>query len=120
MKNYFKAMMLIAFTSFGAWALTTGTAVGQTKKADNKDDKKQAVRDLYLRNCARCHDADGKSQSPLGQSLGAPDLTGNEVQKMSRKSIVKVITNGEEEMPAFGKKISKTDIKALAEYVRSF
>lgn len=112
--------MLIAFLSFGVWALTTDTAIEQTKKADGKDVQKPAVRDLYLRNCARCHDADGKSQSQLGQSLGAPDLTSREVQKMSRKKIVKVVTNGEDEMPAFDRKLSKAEIKALAEYVRSF
>ena len=70
---------------------------------------------LYGRNCARCHGADGKSQTELGQTLEATDLT---AKKTSVKKNVEVITNGIGGMPSFGKKLKKAEITAIANYVR--
>lgn len=71
---------------------------------------------LYVSNCARCHGADGKGQTALGQSLDAPDLT---TSKMSAAKIKTIISTGNGSMPAFGKKLKAKDITALANYVRS-
>ncbi len=71
---------------------------------------------MYLKNCARCHGADGKSQTETGKSLDAPDLT---TDKSSVGRNVRIITKGAGEMPAFGKKLKNSEITALAKYVRS-
>lgn len=120
MRNFVKATVLVAFLSFGGWALTTKPTVYREKNVQDKDTQKTSARDLYLQNCARCHGDDGKSQSKLGKSLGATDLTSREVQKMSKKSVTKTITHGINEMPGFDKKLSKKQIKALGKFISSF
>lgn len=74
---------------------------------------------LYLNNCARCHGADGKSQTELGKKIDATDLTDSFVKKMSRKKVTNAITNGADGMPAFGKKLSKKEISSLVNYIRT-
>lgn len=120
MKIFSKAMIVLAFLTVGAWALTKKNSNFQQIAPTDKNAPVEKTADLYLQNCARCHGADGKSETTLGKSLEATDLTSREVQKMSRKKIGKVITHGYDAMPAFDKKLSKAEIKALAEYVRSF
>lgn len=121
MKNFLKAATIVAFTTVGGLALTIKPNVyRETNLTVENIEKPSAARDLYLKNCARCHGADGKSDNELGRKLDAPDLTANHAQKMKERKIVGVITYGEDEMPAYGKKLSKAEIKSLARYVRSF
>jgi mono/diheme cytochrome c family protein len=75
------------------------------------------ARKLYLNNCARCHGADGKSQTELGRLNDTPDLT---QKKVSSKRANSVIVHGAENMPAFGKKLTKAEIAKLVSYVRKF
>lgn len=120
MKKVFKAATAIAFLIVGGWTLTAQPNVGRKINLPIENNRKLTARDLYLKNCARCHGADGKSENELGRKIDAPDLTNRSVQKMSERKIVGVITYGEDEMPAYGKKLSKAEIKSLARYVRSF
>jgi cytochrome c6 len=71
---------------------------------------------LYVSNCARCHGADGKGQTALGQSLDVPDLT---TSNMGAARIKTIIVKGEGSMPAFGKKLKAKDITTLVNYVRA-
>lgn len=120
MKKFFKAATAFAFLIVGGWTLAAQPNVYRKINLPIETDQKQTARDSYLKNCARCHGADGKSDNELGRKLDAPDLTDNHAQKMSERKIVGVITYGEDEMPAYGKKLSKAEIKSLAGYVRSF
>lgn len=79
----------------------------------------KSARDLYVNNCARCHGADGKSNTKLGRSTKATDLTSRKVQKMSRKKMARIIKYGEDPMPSFGKKLTKKEINRIVSYVRS-
>lgn len=74
---------------------------------------------IFLQNCARCHGADGKSQTEIGIKLETPDLTQNRIKKRSKSKLIKVITKGDGEMPAFGKKISKEEISGLADFIKT-
>ena len=71
---------------------------------------------VYARNCARCHGADGKGETELSKLNDAPDLT---VNKRSAKGTTNIIKNGAGSMPGFGKKLSAKDIAALVKYVRA-
>lgn len=67
---------------------------------------------IYKRKCARCHGDNGtpkkKGVSPLKES----DMTDAET--------LEIITNGEDKMPAFKKKLSADEIKAVAVYIKIF
>jgi mono/diheme cytochrome c family protein len=87
--------------------------------------KPSATEDLYRTNCARCHGADGRGDTPLGQTYNSPNLTDNEWWQKhsdisSTKSLVSIVTNGKGGMPAFRKKLKSAEIKALVNYVRKF
>ena len=79
---------------------------------------------LYTQNCARCHGADGRSQTEMGQLYDATDLTDARWwrnEHISNQRLTNSITNGKKGgMPAFGKKLSHTDIAALVAFVRTF
>jgi mono/diheme cytochrome c family protein len=76
-----------------------------------------STRDLYAQNCARCHGLDGRGQTEQGRKYNVPDLV-KEVKDASSSRITKIITNGRQDMPAFGKKLTKRQIAALTAYVR--
>lgn len=83
------------------------------------------VDDLYRTNCARCHGADGRGDTALGQSYNAPDFTDPDwwrqhANTTSRGKLRSVVTNGKGEMPAFKKKLTRFQIELLVDYVRRF
>lgn len=75
------------------------------------------ARDLYIRNCARCHGSDGIGNTELGKKLFVPNLR-EERGSLSNAKMVRVITNGKADMPGFGKTLNKRQIATLAAYVR--
>jgi mono/diheme cytochrome c family protein len=83
------------------------------------------VNDLYRNNCARCHGAEGRSDTPLGRTFNAPDLTDQKWWQehaaiANTRNLVAIVTNGKGSMPAFSKKLSRSEIKILVTYVRRF
>lgn len=76
--------------------------------------------------CAKCHGADGKGQTKMGQKLGAKDYTDANVQADLKddaavKAIKQGLTNADGKTlmkPAEG--LSDDDIKGLVAYMRSF
>jgi mono/diheme cytochrome c family protein len=72
--------------------------------------------------CAKCHGMDGKAQTPKGKQLMARDFTDAEWQSSKSDSdLVQTVTKGGEDMPAFGKKLSKEQIEELVKQdVRGF
>ena len=81
---------------------------------------------LYDSNCAKCHGADGKGQTKMGQKLGAKDYTDSKVQDaLTDAAATKAIKEGLKDSdgktlmkPAEG--LSDSDVKALVAYMRSF
>lgn len=87
--------------------------------------KPSRTEDLFLNNCARCHGADGRGDTPLGHTYFSPDFTDQAWWQKhsditSTRSLVSIVTNGQGGMPGFGKKLKSSDIKALVNYVRRF
>lgn len=81
--------------------------------------------DLFKRNCARCHGADGRGDTALGRVYNSPDFTDAEWWRKhanitSNKALTSIVSHGKGGMPAFGKKLSQTDIASLINYVRRF
>ena len=77
---------------------------------------------LFLEYCAKCHGEDGKASTPKGKKLMARDFT--DVEWQSSKSddkLIKTVTKGGEDMPAFGKKLTAEQIENLVKFdVRGF
>jgi mono/diheme cytochrome c family protein len=79
------------------------------------------ARGLFNENCARCHGENGRAKTFHGRLLGAQNLTDPDFQAdTSDAQIIHAIKTGPSVMPAFEKKLSSTEIDALATYVRSF
>jgi len=76
---------------------------------------------IFAENCAACHGRDGRARTFHGRLLGAQNFTDAHWQTdISSDEIVRVIQNGHKRMPAFQKKLSETEIEALANYLREF
>jgi cytochrome c553 len=81
---------------------------------------------LYDSNCAKCHGADGKGQTKMGQKLGAKDYSDAKVQAaLTDDAAAKAIKEGLKDKddktlmkPAEG--LSDGDIKGLVAYMRTF
>jgi mono/diheme cytochrome c family protein len=71
-------------------------------------------------HCSVCHGDDGKGQTEEGKKKKARNLTNAAWQDtIDDARIVKSITKGHDEMPAFSKKLTEPEIRALAAEVRS-
>lgn len=118
MKNIWKAVLVLAFAVIGAFAVSSPktTFVSTHNNSALETNSAESVKQMYLNNCARCHGADGKGDTNKGRELDVPDLT--QIKPSLSKSI-RTITKGDDDMPAFGSKLNKTQITALARYVRS-
>ena len=77
---------------------------------------------LFKQKCTKCHGADGSGDTSLGRIFGTPDFTdsGWWAKHSDTAEQVRVITKGKKNMPAFGKKLTKAQIAALANYVQRF
>ena len=83
------------------------------------------VNELFNRNCARCHGADGRSDTPQGHLFKAPDFTDPEWWKKnstttSIRTLRAAVARGKAGMPAFGKKLTRSEINLLVDRIRSF
>jgi mono/diheme cytochrome c family protein len=83
------------------------------------------VGDLFRSNCARCHGADGAGDTPLGHTYKAPNFTDPDWWRKhssltSTAGLVSIVTHGKGGMPAFGRKLTRTEIRRLVDYVRKF
>jgi cytochrome c553 len=84
------------------------------------------AKESYEKGCAKCHGADGKGQTKMGQKLGCKDYTDAKVQAdLKDDAALKAIKEGLKDKdgktlmkPA--EDLSDDDIKALVAYMRTF
>lgn len=72
--------------------------------------------------CAACHNYDAKSMSKLvqrGSWAGIPDLTREQTVALSNARIFHIISAGQNLMPSYADKISRTDRWAIIRYLRT-
>jgi mono/diheme cytochrome c family protein len=72
--------------------------------------------------CAKCHGKEGAGDTKMGQKMGAKDYSKADVQaKFTDDQLFKAIKDGAgENMPAYGKKLTDDQIKALVAQIRAF
>jgi cytochrome c553 len=80
----------------------------------------------YTKECAKCHGADGKGKTKMGQKLGVKDYTDAKVQAEMKddkafKSVKEGQKDGDKElMKSYADILSDDEIKALIAYMRAF
>ncbi len=85
------------------------------------------AKELWAKNCVKCHGEDGKGKTKMGEKLGIKDYTDPKVQgEMKDEEMAKAIKEGVKEkgsdkvkMKGFGETLSDDEIKSLVAYVRS-
>src|SRR5438270_13578011 len=85
------------------------------------------AKEIYEKDCAKCHGADGTGKTKMGEKVGVKDYTDAKVQsEMKDAEMTKAIKEGVKEkdtdktkMKAFTD-LTDDDIKGLVAYVRSF
>ncbi len=104
---FLAAVLLSAFSAFGA---------------DKKTERQ------FASKCSSCHGKDGKAQTENGKKMKMRDLASDEIQKESDDAMKKSIADGvktekdgvKQEMDAFKDEIKGPDLDALVKYVREF
>ena len=78
--------------------------------------------DLFKEYCAKCHGEDGKADTPKGKKIKARNFTDAEWQENESDSdLIHSVTEGKDDMPPFGKKLTKEQIESLVKNdVRGF
>ncbi len=104
----FGGLLFIAIAAFGV------TAYGGGADAHPSE--------LFKKNCAKCHGDDGKADTMRGKHLKARNFTDAEWQSgVTNAELVKSVTEGKDDMPPFGKKLSAEEIESLVKNdVRGF
>ena len=118
MKTFVKSSLLLLTLLLCAWRAFPAP---QAKPApENKEPARTPA--LFKERCARCHGEDGRGQTVIGRMVKAPDFTdegwwndGKDEHHFARS-----IAEGKGEMPAFAKKLTRPEIKALAAHVKTF
>lgn len=82
----------------------------------------KAPSETFEKYCAKCHGLDGKATTNKGKQLKAQNFTDAEFQaETSDADLIKAVTEGKDDMPPFGKKLSKEEIQSLVKNdVRGF
>ncbi|MCS7090608.1 MAG: cytochrome c [Verrucomicrobiota bacterium] len=105
------------------WALVGIVVAGV---ASNGIAAEAKIKELYEKECAKCHGSDGKGDTKMGKKLGAKDYTDPKVQaQVTDEAAFKAIKEGLKDRdgktlmkPLEG--VSDEDIKALVAYMRTF
>lgn len=78
---------------------------------------------VYTDNCAACHGPEGRGDGPQAAGLGTPATNFTDQEMMAQRSasdLYQAVKDGAgESMPAFGDRLSDSDIWAVSEYLRS-
>jgi mono/diheme cytochrome c family protein len=75
----------------------------------------------YAKNCEGCHGPNGEGGSVKvdNKQIKVPSLKSEHAMKIKDDHIAHMITNGEEEMPAFKDKMSQAEIADMVKFVRA-
>lgn len=112
------AAACVVLTTLCLWHASGAPGATQSQA----DAKRAQVEELFVQRCARCHGRDGRGKTKLGEMVEAPDFTDGDwwAGGVSDARLRASIHDGKGEMPAFGRKLSRSEISSLAAYVRAF
>ena len=92
--------------------------------ANQRKKKQLTAAQLYTRQCASCHGADGRAKTSKGKFSHARDLTDAKWHEdVTDERIFNSIMNGRNvrgNMPAFSDKLNEKEVESLVNFVRRF
>nr|YP_009455775.1 cytochrome c553 [Dictyopteris divaricata]YP_010205281.1 cytochrome c553 [Grateloupia livida]AQZ24992.1 cytochrome c553 [Dictyopteris divaricata]UAV85850.1 cytochrome c553 [Grateloupia livida] len=103
MRNLFMSLAIVCLTMFN---LSSTVYAVDIKNGEN----------IFTANCSACH-AGGENVIMIDKTLKKDALEENEMDNVG--AITYQVTNGKNAMPAFGGRLSDTDIEDVAEFVLS-
>src|SRR5262245_8696159 len=108
-----RILAILAFASIAAVGVTAYAGQTQTQAHPSE---------LFMQYCAKCHGENGKAETTRGKNLKARNFTDAEWQSdESDADLVKSVTEGKDDMPPFGKKLTPEQIESLVKNdVRGF
>jgi|SRR6185295_10686305 len=125
MNRFLKGLLAGSAVVIVLAGLLISSGVARGGGPDRKSASRAKTEELFNQNCARCHGPDGRGDTPQGKLLKTPDFTDPDWwKKNSRitgtKSLRTIVTRGNAAMPAFGKKLTRSEINALVARIRKF
>ncbi len=75
--------------------------------------------EIYKAKCSPCHAASGAGDTMLGKNMRLRALGAPDVQKQSDQELAAIISRGKNRMPAYDRKLSRDQIAAVVQYIRS-
>jgi len=82
-----------------------------------------AVPAAYTKHCASCHGRDGRGNDRMTKTLkcnlAALDLLDDATLGKTDEALVKTTTDGEDRMPAYGRKLIPEDIRGIVAWMRA-
>src|SRR4029079_12799304 len=83
------------------------------------------AKENWEKSCAKCHGADGKGQTKMGQKAGCRDYTDAKVQEELKddqafKAVKEGLKKDDKVLMKPAEDLSDADIKALIAYMRTF
>ena len=115
MTNLIKIAIILTIGVTGCWALIPRSEAMSVSELTESESQAS----VYRAHCARCHGADGHSNTPAGRETDADDLTSAKVKNLSTSRMTQIIKNGKGDMPAFGRKLSAAQISGVIRYVKT-
>ena len=115
------SLVIIACTENAPPANPAGpTAATSPATAASPVDEFATARANYQKHCEGCHGETGEGGlvKVENKRIKVPSLKAEHAIKHTDEQITKMITNGEEEMPAFKDKMSAAEISLMVRFVR--
>ena len=84
------------------------------------------AKENWEKSCAKCHGADGKGKTKMGEKLAIKDYSDAKVQDALKddamtKAIKEGVKDGDKtKMKGFGDVLSDDEVKALVKFIRDF
>lgn len=103
-------LILLAATVSESRAIVPATSLPVVKTSDPTS--------LFKTHCARCHGADGSADTESGRIYETPDISGGRLKSVPKERLERLVSKGKGSMPAFGKKLSASQIASLVSHMR--
>ncbi len=103
--------------------VTAAALLGATAAGAEETKPASPAKELFVKNCAVCHSADGTAQTAAAKKLGVKDLSQS---KLTDSQIIQQISEGRQEnqsatkMPAFKERLTRPEIESLVPVLKEF